>query len=164
MVECDKCYKIFNYQCLLEKHKTRKKSCDIPEIAIKNLTLRIEEMNNNINNLENLSIESQTTCNFCNKKFKKKYNLVCHLDKSCAIKKDLIENKTKYDNIIILKNQEITKNNMYDKIYEEKYKEKIYEKKYAIVNNNNINVKMNDNVKLGPLTIDELLKIINATK
>lgn len=169
MVECDKCYKEFNYQYLLEKHKTKKKSCDKPEIAIKNLTLKIEEINNNINKLEDLSIKSKTTCNYCNHKFTLKYNLNRHLKDRCEIKNKLLENKTKYDNIIALKNEEINKQRILEKEYSEKFKKYKKEtnklknslKKYAIKNNNNLNIKMNNNVKLGPLTMEELLQMIN---
>ncbi len=169
MVECDKCYKEFNYQYLLEKHKTKKKSCDKPEIAIKNLTLKIEEINNNINNLEDLSIKSKTTCNYCNHKFTLKHNLTRHLHGDCKIKNKLLENKTKYDNIIALKNEEINKQKKLENEYSERFKEYKKEtkklknslKNYAIKNNNNLNIKMNNNVKLGPLSIEELLQMIN---
>jgi hypothetical protein len=124
---------------------------------------------NNINNLEDLSIKSKTTCNYCNHKFTLKHNLNRHLKDRCEIKNKLLENKTKYDNIIALKNEEINKQKKLENEYSERFKEYKKEtkklknslKNYAIKNNNNLNIKMNNNVKLGPLSIEELLQMIN---
>lgn len=145
MIECNKCYKLFKHNYLLEKHNQRKKSCNKPELAIRNLTLRIEEQDNNINNLENLSIKSKKICNFCNQKFTSKYNLARHVKYRCEIKKQLVEDKTKYIDILILKKDELDKQNIYInelKQCKKQHKKEIKEIKENM-SNNNVNAEIN---------------------
>jgi hypothetical protein len=114
MVECNKCYQVFKYKCHLERHLSSKTSCDKPEKIIKNITIKINEIDNEINTKDNLSIESKTKCSYCETIFNKKYNMTRHIQTSCDIRKQILENKNNYQTIIESKNkeiEEITKNN-----------------------------------------------------
>jgi hypothetical protein len=160
MIECDKCYKLFKYNCFLEKHQTKKISCNKPEIAIKNLTLKIKNLDENITTLENLSIETKKICKYCNNKFKKKYNLICHLNNSCKIKNQLIEEKTKYNDILILKKDELDKQYIYINELKEckkQHKKEIKEIKENL-SNGNINAELN-NIELRSLGNEDLSHI-----
>jgi hypothetical protein len=109
MYECDKCYKVFEHNYLLEKHRKRKKSCDVLEIVIKNLSCKIEKIDCDINNLEELSHSSKTLCHYCNLIFTLKQNLIRHTNNNCKIKKQLLESKNNYNKILIIKEEELNK-------------------------------------------------------
>lgn len=160
MIECIKCYKVFKHNYLLEKHNERKKPCAKPEIAIKNLTSKIKNLDENITTLENLSIKSKKICNYCNQKFTLKHNLMRHITNYCEIKTQLIEEKTKYNDILILKKDELDKQNIYKNELKEckkQHKKEIKEIKENL-SNGNINAELN-NIELRSLGNEDLSHI-----
>jgi hypothetical protein len=117
--ECNKCGKLFKHNYLLTRHNNKIKSCDRPEKIIEKYNKLIEEIDNKINNLYDISITSKTKCNFCNNIFHNKSNLKRHIDNYCNSRKELEDKKNKYINNINTKQKEIDKNLEYIKETEE---------------------------------------------
>jgi hypothetical protein len=164
MFECQKCYKIFKYNYLFEKHQSNRIKCDKPQKIIKNLMTKIEQIDNNIDNLEKISLEAQTTCFYCNEIFTYKYNLTRHLNNRCDSRRQLIEDKNKYNDMIIVKKEEINKNNIQKLELKEELKQckkeiKKMQKNIIINNNNNMNVVMNNNVIINSFGKEDLSHI-----
>jgi hypothetical protein len=137
MVECNKCYQVFKYKCHLERHLSSKTSCDKPEKIIKNITIKINEIDNEINTKDNLSIESKTKCSYCETIFNKKYNMTRHIQTSCDIRKQILENKNNYQIIIESKNKEI------EEIKNNKQKEEVKKLKKQLKKNKIQNIQQN---------------------
>jgi len=74
MLQCELCKKDFKYKYLLDKHKSRKRSCNIIENILKNYDEKIDEIDEDITNKTNDSIEHGIKCLFCEKEFSNKAN------------------------------------------------------------------------------------------
>ena len=172
MVECTKCYQIFKYKCHLERHLVNKTPCDKPEKIIKNITIKINEIDNEINTKDNLSIESTKKCYYCECNFTIKGNLTRHIQTTCDIRKELLENKNNYQTIIESKKKEIDeakyiKKNKENKELKKKLKnnqiQNIQQNANEINNNDNkntnINITLNNNQNLNEFGKEDLSHI-----
>jgi hypothetical protein len=90
--QCELCKKDFKFKYLLEKHKSRKKTCYTIENIIKNYNDKINAIKYDIDYKINKSFEDETTCLFCNKEFLNKANTKKHINISCPNKKELLAN------------------------------------------------------------------------
>ena len=95
MVKCDKCDKEFTKKYLLKRHLNRKYPCMTYEMMINKYNNQLNDINNDIIYITKLSIESILKCNFCNKKLANINNLERHIEHSCLIKKEMLNNKNK---------------------------------------------------------------------
>ena len=82
---CELCNKQFKSEYLLDRHKKSKIKCTVNKDEIK-----IKQLEINIKILELESLESTTTCKFCNDEYKNIYNLRRHLKEYCKIKHKLV--------------------------------------------------------------------------
>lgn len=99
-VNCPRCNKFFKYKCYLNKHLANKFICrDINEkstITVKESQITVKESQltakeSLISNIESENIikTSNYQCKYCNKYFKRSWNLKEHLEKNkCKIKND----------------------------------------------------------------------------
>ena len=112
--ECDRCGKMFKYNHLLNRHKSKKITCDTLENIIKLYTIKIKEIEDNINNLYINSINTKTNCLYCNKILCNKSSLIRHIN-CCKIRQNLINDKNIYinkrDEKILNNNDKINKSN-----------------------------------------------------
>jgi hypothetical protein len=152
--ECNKCYKRFKYNYLLERHINSIKVCNIPVNIIKNI-------DNNIIEYDRLSIESLTTCYYCKKIYKRKDNLKRHITNTCKTRKQLIKHKNIYINNECNNSDNSNNSNNSDNnnIVETKeselseLKKEIIDLKKCIIDIKNINV---------PTTIQNIDKVDNS--
>ena len=100
MHKCNICKKEFKYKYLLTKHESRKRKCGNIEDIIENYKEKIEVINKEILEKTEMSLEKKMQCLFCNKIFINKTNIKRHIDNSCNIKMDLLNEKTKLENEI----------------------------------------------------------------
>ena len=168
MFECNKCYKLFHYSYLLNKHNSKNILCNTPKKIIKNLTLKIEQLESEILNNNNKSIESKNICYYCTQTFSTKYSMIRHMNNICTNKKKLIEDKNKYTEIIKQKEEELKKDNIHK---QELKKSKSINKNITNINNgtinnnninnniNNNNVILNHNVNINPFGKEDLSHI-----
>jgi hypothetical protein len=161
-MECHKCYKTFQYNYLLEKHKQQKNICNTPNKIIKNVSNRIIQIENEIKKCDTINSDTINNsnkkcnyCNYCNHTFASKYSLSRHINTSCENKKKIIEEKNKFVNIIAFNQEEINKDLTYKHKLNSCKKEinkinKIIKNKniQSINNTNNINNINNGNIIL----------------
>lgn len=98
MNKCEKCDKVFKKNCQLQYHLNRKFPCITIEGIINNYISKIKNIDDNIENITKKSLETNKECNFCNKTFSSKHNLIRHIEKSCLSKKDMINKRDKINN------------------------------------------------------------------
>lgn len=114
MYECNKCFKSFKYKHLLDRHLTRKISCE-PQKNKENYIDKLNDINNKIQDFDIKTLTSVTNtnnkCYYCECTYSTKYSLKSHLNKICKIKKQLIEDKIKYENMININNDENNEKN-----------------------------------------------------
>jgi len=141
MFECDKCNKKFNFNSLLKKHQSRKRSC----ITIEDYHNKLKEITDKIENIINESLKINIKCLFCEKNFSNKSNLSKHIYKVCVVKNELDNEKNKI--LEYKKNQE--RNNEIKQLRIDM--EKILKKQTTnitinnTINNNNNNLVININ-------------------
>ena len=121
MHECNKCFQSFKYKHLLDRHLTKKIPCEISENNTKknteNYIDKLNDINNKIQDFDKKTLTSEINtnnkCYYCECTYSTKYSLKSHVNNICKIKKQLIEDKIKYENMInINKNMiNINKNN-----------------------------------------------------
>ena len=114
---CDKCDKIFNRKSSYDYHLKRKTSCDKNKIKnriaeIPNLEAEFENLEAEFENLEaeneNLEAENEkSVCEYCNKSFTLRYNMLKHIKRSCKIAKNLDEKQK----IIFMKLKKLEEDN-----------------------------------------------------
>ena len=85
MHQCNICKKEFKYKYLLTKHESRKRNCGNIEEIIENYTEKINEINKEILEKTELSLNKKMECLFCNKIFANKTNIKRHIDNNCNI-------------------------------------------------------------------------------
>ena len=117
MHKCNKCGKEFQYKSFLNKHTSKKKSCDDIDNINNNYDKKINDIYTEIDTKTNESLKILTTCLFCNKHFYNKTNTNRHILEFCKVKKELINTK---NNIIEEKNILIEEKN---KLIEDKKKQ-----------------------------------------
>ena len=105
MHQCNICKKEFKYKYLLTKHESRKRNCGNIEEIIENYTEKINEINKEILEKTELSLNKKMECLFCNKIFANKTNIKRHIDNNCNIKLELINEKLKLENEINIINE-----------------------------------------------------------
>jgi hypothetical protein len=163
MVQCEICEKEFDFNYLLQRHLNKKKPCkkkiSIKEINESKISIydrkiilydkQIEEIQNNIQYLTELSVQSKKSCKFCNKKLANKNNVERHIENSCNNKKYLINDK---EEIIIEKNKLIEeKNKLIEEYNKTEEKEKTEELQNQIkILQNTVQKLMNKNIKETP--------------
>jgi hypothetical protein len=170
--ECNKCGKLFKYQYLLRRHISSKIRCDTTDYINKIYNDNIKEIDDKINELYTLSINSKNNCFYCNNKYSTKSSLLRHMN-SCKIKLNLINKKNSY----IVKRDEkldalnnININTPVDEKFNELQQqlnkiEKILESKTNIdisgitLNNNNTNNIFINNVNLNSFGHEDLSHI-----
>lgn len=162
---CEKCFKNFgNKKDHLERHLNKKKQCisiqkapilqKTPLLQSTQLCQEIIQQPKNIINNENFE------CEYCSKKFTRKYNLKRHINGRCDKKekdKVIAENISKNElkeinnklNLILKQNEELKKDNEELKKDNEELKKHIKHKKNKSIVNNNINIVNNNNNHLG---------------
>lgn len=133
---CKKCDKTFAYEYLLLRHNNRKRPCKkkimIDQIIDNtNIIERIKILEENINKIFEESLNDESICKYCNKKFDIKGNLKRHMNISCVERKKL----------------NIEKEELY-KEKDELEKEKEIIKKYInnTLNNNSSSSTINNNI------------------
>ena len=175
-MECNKCYKMFQYNYLLEKHKQQKNICNTPNKIIKNVSNRIIQIENEIKKYDAINSDAINSdainsdainnsnkkcnyyCNYCNRTFTTKYSLLRHINTSCENKKKKIEEKNKFINIIAFNQQEINK----DLAYKHKldaYKKKIIKNKNIQSVNNTNNTNNTNNINNGNIILNNSINI-----
>jgi hypothetical protein len=112
MHKCNKCGKEFQYKSFLNKHTSKKKSCDDIDTINNNYDKKINDIDTEIDTKTNESLKILTTCLFCNKHFYNKTNTNRHILDFCKVKKELINTK---NNIIEEKNKLIEEKNEQEK-------------------------------------------------
>ena len=98
MNKCEKCDKEFKKNCQLQNHLNRKFPCITIEGIINKYLNKIKKIDNDIEEITKISIETNKECNFCNKTFSSKHNLIRHIEKSCLSKKEMINKRDKLNN------------------------------------------------------------------
>ena len=169
MFECNKCYKNFTHKYLLDKHLINKTPCDKPKKIIEYLTIKIDEININLDKLYNLSLQSKKKCFYCENNFSTKQNLERHIENYCIDKKKILEDKFKYIDIIENKKNDlkiiIENNKMLKKIKRLKRERNNINIINNTINNNNnnntINIVMNNNIQLNAFGKEDLSHLNN---
>ena len=144
MSTCDKCGKYFKKKYLLNRHLKKKFPCDKTEnINIENYR-KINDIDKEINNKTEMSINTKRECLFCNKILINKGNLIRHINESCKIKKKLIKEKEK---IIEDKNkliEEQKNNSKYENLKYMKEEIKLLKEQNKLLKKNKNNITINN--------------------
>ena len=106
MNECNICGKSFRYNYLLVRHKNGKLSCNKSKKIIDNYNNKIIDIDNKLNNLYELSMESKTKCYYCENDYNNKSNLRRHIRSYCEERQKLLDDKNKCTDIINNKKKE----------------------------------------------------------
>ncbi len=112
MYHCYKCGKEFKYKSFLDRHNSKKISCNKIDNINNNYDKRINDIDDEINNKIEESLKLITTCLFCNKIFSNKANTRRHIMDYCKNKSELLNKKNA---IIIEKNTIIDNKKNQDK-------------------------------------------------
>jgi hypothetical protein len=106
--ECDKCYKTFDKLELLQKHQKSKVVCNTLRKIIKNSDIRYQLYNNKVGELDTKTYKSETnTCFYCNTSYETKSKLRRHVELQCIVKKNLVNQVDKYNDINSKKTHEL---------------------------------------------------------
>ncbi len=143
MHQCQLCKKDFKYKYLLDKHKSRKRACDTLENIIKNYDIKIKDLDDNISNKTNVSIEQEFKCLFCDKEFSNRANTKKHISVACTIKKELINEK---NNLEQEKNKIMDQQKIKEKDEEIKKLRDAMEKMIMKQSTQNINITNNNKI------------------
>lgn len=124
--KCDICNKTFEFKSLFLRHKTKKLGC---KQKIIDYDVKIKDIDDKILLITKNSLETKTTCLFCNCEYNTKSNLTRHINKSCTVKNKLLDDQKqlileKRDKEIENKNIEI--NNLKEIIIKKKIKKLIH--------------------------------------
>ena len=148
MNECNICGKSFRYNYLLVRHKNGKLSCNKSKKIIDNYNNKIIDIDNKLNNLYELSMESKTKCYYCENDYNNKSNLRRHIRSYCEERQKLLDDKNKCTEIINNKKKEEEINiNVNKEILEYKKIIADLQKKINNFENNTHNIKNIDNSK-----------------
>lgn len=129
LYKCDRCEKEFNQKCNFINHKNRKFPCKILTANNRKKTAnnRTQKEHNSPNSsIKQPQIHKQNIkCQYCNKLFKRKYNLKIHLDTRCRIKQQIDTEKRDIFNELLVEVQELKKSNQEIKDENQKLRKKI---------------------------------------
>jgi hypothetical protein len=90
MYKCENCNKIFEFNSLFLRHKSKKLGC---KEKIIDYNEKIKDIDDKILLTTKNSLETKTICLFCNCEYKTKSNLTRHINKSCTEKNKLLDNQ-----------------------------------------------------------------------
>jgi hypothetical protein len=153
MHKCDKCGKEFKYSSILQRHISKKFSCNNSLNIINSYDKKINEIDIEIKIKIIKSKETGNKCLFCNHIFNQKSSLTRHINTYCDIKKNLYIKKESIMNEKnklleeIKKKEELTEKNNEIETLKDMVKQLLYDKsKNNNINNiNNINNKIINN-------------------
>ncbi len=166
MYKCETCNKTFEFNSLFLRHKSKKLGCKQKTM---DYDAKIKDIDDKILLTTKNSLETKTTCLFCNCEYKTKSNLTRHINKSCTEKNKLLDDQKQ----LILekdKNENKILKNMLIELLEKQAKQQPLQPQQNITNNitnNNItnNVIMINNFgneDLSHITLEDYKKYLNT--